>query len=49
MPAVTFVLGVLVVLIYSPSQKDVVRYALSYCGEDHPENSRPSYCPRNCR
>jgi hypothetical protein len=49
MPAITFILGVLLVLVYSPSQKEVVRHALSYCGEDHPENSRPSYCPKSCR
>lgn len=48
MPAITFVLGVLLVLAYSPSQKEIVRHALSYCGPDHPENSRPSYCPKSC-
>ncbi|KFC66842.1 hypothetical protein FG93_04324 [Bosea sp. LC85] len=48
MPAITFILGVLLVLVYSPSQKEIVRHALSYCGEDHPENGRPSYCPKSC-
>lgn len=49
MPAITFVLGILVTLLYSPSQSEVVRHALSYCGPDHPVDSRPSYCPKSCR
>ncbi|WID97525.1 hypothetical protein QO058_04460 [Bosea vestrisii] len=48
MPAITFVLGVLVVLIYSPSQKDTLRHAMSLCGPDQLEGSRPSYCPKSC-
>lgn len=48
MPAITFVLGMLLVIVAQPSQKEVVRHALSYCGPDHPMDSRPSYCPKSC-
>jgi len=48
MPVITFILGALIVIVASPSQKQVVRAALTYCGPDHPEDSRPSYCPKNC-
>lgn len=49
MPVILFFAGMLVMWVYSPSNADVGRHVMSLCGPDHPEESRPSYCPKYCR
>lgn len=49
MPAIWFLAGTLFMWVYSPSNEQIVHHALTYCGTDHPESGRPSYCPTSCR
>lgn len=48
MPALWFLAGMLFLWVYSPSDAAIARHAMTYCGPDHPEDSRPSYCPKSC-
>lgn len=48
MPVILLFAGMLVMWVYWPSHADVALHAMSLCGPDHPDNSRPSYCPKSC-